>query len=172
MESANAAPGTPLWACSMKAKLQNDSGAFIIGVVDKHGPAIVKCTSLETLMQNKTITRDAYVTIHGAAIGIDLNFVDQQVVYMGTGRVGLRSIDHFYGRHQLSLNANANLLVLEVGASVGVEFGNRVADINSSAQISGTQGLGATISLESMRVYPSKDEYLKAKARREARNKR
>ena len=169
MNSAHADIGTPIWACSMKAKLQNNSAAFILGVVDKNGPAVIKCYSLENVLSGKKIKQDAYIEIRGASVGIDIPFTDQQTVYMGTGRIGLRSPDAFYGKHSLVLSANVTLLVISAGMSTGVEWGNNVAAINRSAEISVTQGIGATLSLQNINVYHNKQEYLQAKAQRAAR---
>ncbi len=161
-------PGTPIWGCTIKAKLVNNSVALIVGVVDKSGPAKVNCYSLENLVTGEKFTKNVYVEIIGPAVGIDLNFVDQQTVYMATSELGLRDWRQLLGKHSLSLAANVNLLVLEAGVSAGIEFSDSMLALRRSAEISKTEGIGATFSLQAMNIYQSKAGYLAAKTRRKA----
>lgn len=161
-------PGTPLWACTITAELENNSMAFIVGGVDKRGPAKINCTSTENLVSGRSFSKDVYVEIVGPQVGLDINFVTHQRIHMATASLGVRDYRELLGRHSLSIGANANLLFLEGGAQAGLEFSDRVIGAKPSVEISNTRGLGATISIQKMTVYPSEAAYLKEKARRAA----
>lgn len=167
---AEARVGTPIWGCKIQAELENKSWALGIGVVNKAGPARITCTSLESVTDggSKVVRSNAFVEIRGAAVGLDLNFLKREKIFMVTGKVAVRDVNEMYGKRTLGLGAHANILFVGAGANVGVEFGDNYLGLNPSLDLSDSQGLEATVSLQKMTVYPSYDEYLRAKQARHA----
>lgn len=148
--TAEARLGTPVWGCKIQAELENNSWALGIGVVNKSGPARITCTSLE----GGTVRQNAFVEITGPAVGLDLNFTNREKIFMLTGKIAVRDISELYGQQTLGLGANANLLFIGAGATVGVEFGDDFIGLNPSASVSASEGLEATVSLQQMKISP------------------
>jgi hypothetical protein len=165
---SEARPGTPVWGCKIQAELENKSWAVGIGVVNKAGPARITCTSLESLTDggSRVVRSSAFVEIRGPAVGLDLNFMKREKIYMITGKVAVRDVSEMYGQSTLSLGAHANVLVIGAGAQVGVEFGDHFLGVNPSVEVSESHGLEATVSLQKMTVYSNYEEYVRAKQAR------
>ena len=153
--ASEARTGSPLWSCTLSAELEDDSIALILGWVDKSGMAIVRCTSAGDLVSKRQrFVKEVYVEIEGPAVGLDLNFIKASRVFMVTGSIGCRDWRELLGEHTLGIYGRVNALFLEGGAGIAVEFSRRrLRSLQGSGEISKAHGLGATLSVQKMRVY-------------------
>lgn len=150
---AQAHLGTPLYACKIEAALQDNSWAYGVGRVNKVGPALIKCASLETALdRDYKFVKKAMIEVKGLALGLDINFKRAQKMFMVSTPIAVHDVKQMFGKHKLGVSANVNVLFFGAGASAGIEFGDNILALNPSLEFTKQKGIEATLAFQKMTI--------------------
>lgn len=147
----------PLWACKLRADVQDHSLAFVVGVVAIEGKGTIKCRSL---VGQKSVQKDVVVQILGADFGphFAIPTGGDAKLTIWSAEVGVSSVEAMSGEFSLDGNLEGQLgdiratVARDIRVTPAIPNGGISTGYTLSLQKGGTFGLGLAKGIKVMSI--------------------